>query len=117
MIVMDEGICMIDIARYFLIFNKDESCGQCNPCREGLKQMLEILNRICSGEGKQEDIGLLEELGVMMQRHSLCALGTSAPNPVLTTILYFREEYDAHIEAKQCPAGVCKMRVPAAAHA
>jgi NADH:ubiquinone oxidoreductase subunit F (NADH-binding)/(2Fe-2S) ferredoxin len=117
MIVMDEGICMVDIARYFLSFNKDESCGQCNPCREGLKQMLAILDRICTGEGREEDIGLLEELGVMMQRHSLCALGTSAPNPVLTTILYFREEYDAHIKAKQCPAGVCKMHVPAAAHA
>jgi NADH:ubiquinone oxidoreductase subunit F (NADH-binding)/(2Fe-2S) ferredoxin len=117
MIVMDESVCMVDIARYFLVFNKDESCGQCNPCREGLKQMLEILNRICKGEGKQEDIGLLEELGIMMQRHSLCALGTSAPNPVLTTILYFREEYDAHIKAKQCPAGVCKMNVPAAVHA
>jgi NADH:ubiquinone oxidoreductase subunit F (NADH-binding)/(2Fe-2S) ferredoxin len=117
MIVMDEGICMVDIARYFLKFNKDESCGQCNPCREGLKQMLEILNRICRGEGKEEDIGLLEELGVMMQKYSLCALGTSAPNPVLTTILYFREEYDAHIRAKKCPADVCKMRVPVAAHA
>jgi NADH:ubiquinone oxidoreductase subunit F (NADH-binding)/(2Fe-2S) ferredoxin len=116
MIVMDEGICMVDIARFFLDFNKDESCGQCNPCREGLKQMLEILSRICRGEGREEDIGLLEELGVMMQRFSLCALGTSAPNPVLTTILYFREEYEAHIKAKECPAGVCKIRASEAAH-
>jgi NADH:ubiquinone oxidoreductase subunit F (NADH-binding)/(2Fe-2S) ferredoxin len=116
MIVMDERICMVDIARFFLDFNKDESCGQCNPCREGLKQMLEILNRICRGEGKEQDIGMLEELGVMMQRFSLCALGTSVPNPVLTTILYFREEYEAHIKEKQCPAGVCNIRVPEAAN-
>lgn len=108
MIVMDQDTCMVDVARYFVEFLEEESCGQCNPCREGLKQMLEILTRICEGEGKLEDIDLLEELGVMMQRFSLCGLGTSAPNPVLTTILYFRDEYEAHINEKKCPAGVCK---------
>jgi NADH:ubiquinone oxidoreductase subunit F (NADH-binding)/(2Fe-2S) ferredoxin len=108
MIVMDQDTCMVDVARYFVDFLKEESCGQCNPCREGLKQMLEILTRICNGEGKKGDIKLLEELGVMMQRFSLCGLGTSAPNPVLTTILYFRDEYDKHIKEKKCPAGVCK---------
>ena len=106
MIVMDQDTCMVDVARYFVDFLKEESCGQCNPCREGLKQMLEILTRICNGEGKKGDIKLLEELGVMMQRFSLCGLGTSAPNPVLTTILYFRDEYDKHIRDKKCPAGV-----------
>ena len=108
MIVMDQDTCMVDVARYFVDFLKEESCGQCNPCREGLKQMLDILTRICNGEGKEDDIPLLEELGVMMQRFSLCGLGTSAPNPVLTTILYFRHEYQKHIEDKKCPAGVCK---------
>jgi NADH:ubiquinone oxidoreductase subunit F (NADH-binding)/(2Fe-2S) ferredoxin/Pyruvate/2-oxoacid:ferredoxin oxidoreductase delta subunit len=108
MIVMDQDTCMVDVARYFVDFLKEESCGQCNPCREGLKQMLEILTRICNGEGKTGDIELLEELGVMMQRFSLCGLGTSAPNPVLTTILYFRDEYDKHIGERKCPAGVCK---------
>jgi NADH:ubiquinone oxidoreductase subunit F (NADH-binding) len=108
MIVMDQDTCMVDVARYFVDFLQEESCGQCNPCREGLKQMLEILTRICEGDGRQEDIGLLEELGVMMQKFSLCGLGTSAPNPVLTTILYFRDEYEKHITEKKCPAGVCK---------
>jgi NAD-dependent dihydropyrimidine dehydrogenase PreA subunit len=108
MIVMDQDTCMVDVARYFVDFLQEESCGQCNPCREGLKQMLEILTRICNGEGKLEDIHLLEELGTMMQKFSLCGLGTSAPNPVLTTILYFRDEYEKHITDKKCPAGVCK---------
>jgi NADH:ubiquinone oxidoreductase subunit F (NADH-binding)/NAD-dependent dihydropyrimidine dehydrogenase PreA subunit len=108
MIVMDQDTCMVDVARYFVEFLKEESCGQCNPCREGLKQMLEILTRICNGEGKRGDIELLEELGIMMQRFSLCGLGTSAANPVLTTILYFRDEYDKHIDEHKCPAGVCK---------
>jgi NADH:ubiquinone oxidoreductase subunit F (NADH-binding)/(2Fe-2S) ferredoxin len=108
MIVMDQDTCMVDVARYFVDFLQEESCGQCNPCREGLKQMLEILTRICSGEGKIEDIQLLEELGIMMQKFSLCGLGTSAPNPVLTTILYFRDEYEKHINDKKCPSGVCK---------
>ena len=108
MIVMDEDTCMVDVARYFLDFLKEESCGQCNPCREGIKRMLEILTDICEGKGKQGDIELLEELGGMIQKFSLCGLGTSAPNPVLTTLQYFRDEYEAHIIEKKCPAGVCK---------
>ncbi len=108
MIVMDQDTCMVDIARYFVDFLKEESCGQCNPCREGLKQMLTILNRICEGHGKKGDIELLEELGSFSQKFSLCGLGTSAPNSVLTSILYFRDEYEAHIRGKKCPAGVCK---------
>ncbi|MGD9173773.1 MAG: NADH-ubiquinone oxidoreductase-F iron-sulfur binding region domain-containing protein, partial [Desulfobacterales bacterium] len=108
MIVMDQDTCMVDVARYFVDFLKDESCGQCNPCREGLKQMLAILTDICAGNGKDGDIEMLEELGMMMQKFSLCGLGTSAPNPVLTNILYFREEYEAHIRDKKCLAGVCK---------
>ncbi|MDY6879393.1 MAG: NADH-ubiquinone oxidoreductase-F iron-sulfur binding region domain-containing protein [Thermodesulfobacteriota bacterium] len=108
MIVMDQDTCMVDVARYFLDFLKEESCGQCNPCREGIKQMLDILTEICQGRGKEGDIELLEELGLMVQRFSLCGLGTSAPNPVLTTIQYFRDEYESHIRDKKCPAGVCK---------
>lgn len=108
MIVMDQDTCMVDVARYFLDFLKEESCGQCNPCREGIKQMLDILTSICQGNGKEGDIQLLEELGDMVQKFSLCGLGTSAPNPVLTTILYFRNEYEAHIRDKKCVAGVCK---------
>jgi NADH:ubiquinone oxidoreductase subunit F (NADH-binding) len=108
MIVMDEATCMVDVARYFLDFLQEESCGQCAPCREGIKRMLEILNDICEGNGRQGDIELLEELGGMIQKFALCGLGTSAPNPVLTTIRYFRDEYEAHITEKKCPAGVCK---------
>jgi NADH-quinone oxidoreductase subunit F len=108
MIVMDQDTCMVDVARYFVDFLKDESCGQCNPCREGLKNMLDILTDICQGRGREGDIELLEELGMMMQKFSLCGLGTSAPNPVLTNILYFRHEYEAHIRDKKCPAGICK---------
>lgn len=108
MIVMDQDTCMVDVARYFLDFLKEESCGQCNPCREGIKQMLDILTRICAGDGKEGDIELLEELGSMVQKFSLCGLGTSAPNPVLTTILYFRDEYEEHIKDKKCRSGVCK---------
>ena len=108
LIVMDQDTCMVDVARYFLDFLKDESCGQCNPCREGIKQMLDILERICGGEGRTGDIELLEELAQMVKKFSLCGLGTSAPNPVLTTIRYFRDEYEAHINDKKCPAGVCK---------
>jgi NADH:ubiquinone oxidoreductase subunit F (NADH-binding)/(2Fe-2S) ferredoxin len=108
MIVMDQDTCMVDIARYFLDFLKGESCGQCNPCREGIHHMLDILNKICQGEGREGDIELLEELSTVVQRASLCGLGTTAPNPVLTTIRYFRKEYEAHIKDKKCPAGVCK---------
>ncbi len=105
MIVMDQDTCMVDVARYFLDFLKDESCGQCNPCREGIKRMLQILTHICEGKGKEGDIELLLELSDMVGNFSLCGLGTSAPNPVLTTIRYFREEYEAHIRDKRCPAG------------
>ena len=108
MIVMDQDTCMVDVARYFLDFLKEESCGQCNPCREGIKHMLEILTSICGGNGKEGDIELLEEIGDMVAKASLCGLGTSAPNPVLTTIRYFRDEYEAHIRDKKCAAGVCK---------
>ncbi|MGC9335523.1 MAG: NADH-ubiquinone oxidoreductase-F iron-sulfur binding region domain-containing protein [Anaerolineae bacterium] len=108
MIVMDEGTCMVDIARYFLNFLKEESCGKCVPCREGIARSLEILNRICAGEGKPEDIPLLEELAETLKGFSLCALGRTAPNPVLSTLQYFRDEYEAHINEKRCPACVCK---------
>ena len=108
MIIMDQDTCMVDLARYFLDFLKDESCGQCNPCREGIKQSLNILTEICAGNGKEGDIELLEELGAMIQKFSLCGLGKSAPNPVLTTIQYFREEYESHIRDKKCRSGVCK---------
>jgi NADH-quinone oxidoreductase subunit F len=108
MIVMDQDTCMVDVARYFLEFLQGESCGQCTPCREGIKQMLDVLTDICQGRGKEGDIELLEEMGSMIQKFSLCGLGTSSPNPVLTTILYFRDEYEAHIYDKKCPAGVCK---------
>ena len=108
MIVMDQDTCMVDVARYFIDFLQEESCGQCNPCREGIKRMLDILNDICAGNGKEGDVELLEELGAMVQKFSLCGLGTSAANPVLTTILYFRDEYEAHIKEKKCYAGVCK---------
>lgn len=108
MIVMDQDTCMVDLARYFVDFLKEESCGQCNPCREGITAMLDVLTDICKGNGNEGDIELLEELGMMIQKFSLCGLGTSAPNPVLTTILYFRDEYEAHIKDKKCPSGVCK---------
>ena len=108
MIVMDQDTCMVDVARYFLDFLQEESCGQCNPCREGIKQMLAILTSICEGHGKEGDIELLEELGDMVAKASLCGLGTSAPNPVITTINYFRDEYESHIKDKKCRAGVCK---------
>jgi NADH-quinone oxidoreductase subunit F len=108
MIVMDDTTCMVDVARYFLNFLSDESCGKCVPCREGIHRMLEILNRICAGEGRKGDIELLEEIAVAVQTSALCALGTTAPNPVLSTLRYFRDEYEAHIKEKRCPAGVCK---------
>ncbi len=108
MIVMDEDTCMVDTARYFLNFLTEESCGKCVPCREGIYQMLKVLDRIRRGEGKEEDIGLLEEIAEVLTDASLCALGTTAANPVLTSIKYFRDEYEAHIREKYCPAGVCK---------
>jgi len=108
MIVMDENTCMVDIANYFISFLEGESCGKCLPCREGLKRMREILTGITEGRGKDEDIELLEDLSRTLIDTSLCALGTTAPNPVLSTIRYFRDEYEAHIKDKRCPAGVCK---------
>jgi len=108
MIVMDEDTCMVDVARYFLAFLADESCGKCVPCREGIRQMLKILTNITEGKGKEGDIELLEELAETTRSASLCALGRTAPNPVLSTIRYFRDEYDAHIKEKRCPAYVCK---------
>ncbi len=107
MIVMDDQTCMVDVARYFISFLTEESCGKCVPCREGLRTSLDVLNRITQGMGKPEDVALLCEMGEVMQDCCLCALGTSAPNPVLSTIRYFREEYDAHIVKHECPAGVC----------
>jgi len=107
MVVMDQDTCMVDVARYFLDFTRRESCGQCIPCRVGTKQMFDILDHICRGQGRPEDIDLLEELGKSIAETSLCALGQSAPNPVLTTIRYFRDEYEAHIKEGYCPAGVC----------
>jgi NADH-quinone oxidoreductase subunit F len=111
MIVMDETTCMVDIARYFLNFLTEESCGKCVPCREGVHQMLKILNRICQGQGKEGDIELLEGISEVLRGASLCALGQTASNPVLSTIRYFRDEYEAHIKEKRCPALACKQLI------
>lgn len=108
MIVMDEDTCMVDVARYFIDFLTDESCGKCVPCREGLRQMLKVLTNITEGNGEEGDIELLEELSEVAMEASLCALGTSAPNPFLSTVRYFRDEYEAHISEKRCPALSCK---------
>jgi len=108
MVVMDQDTCMVDVARYFLDFTQREACGQCIPCRVGTKQMFDILDDITRRQGRPGDIELLLELGEAVARTSLCALGQSAPNPVLTTIRYFRDEYEAHIYDDQCPAGVCR---------
>jgi NADH-quinone oxidoreductase subunit F len=108
MVVMDENTCMVDVARYFLAFTQSESCGKCAPCRIGTKVMLGILDRIRSGHGEEEDLKKLEDLAVTIQNTSLCGLGQLSPNPVLTTLRYFREEYEAHIREKKCPALVCK---------
>jgi NADH-quinone oxidoreductase subunit F len=108
MIVMDEDTCLVDIARYFLAFLSDESCGKCTPCREGIRQMLKILTNLTKGLGKEGDIERLEELAEATKGSSMCALGKTAPNPVLSTLHYFREEYEAHINEKRCPALSCK---------
>jgi len=108
LIVMDETSCMVDVARYFLAFLQDESCGKCVPCREGVGRMLEILTDICQGRGKPGDIDLLREVAQVTSDGSLCALGGSAPNPVLSTLRYFAEEFRAHVEDHRCPAKVCK---------
>ena len=106
-VVMDEKTCMVDTAKYFLNFTVDESCGKCVPCREGLKRMYDILDRITKGKGEEEDMETLEELATTIKEASLCGLGQTAPNPVLTTLKYFRDEYEAHIKEKRCPAHVC----------
>jgi NADH:ubiquinone oxidoreductase subunit F (NADH-binding)/ferredoxin len=108
MIVMDDQTCMVEVARYFIAFLTEESCGKCVPCREGLRTSLDALTRITQGKGTQDDIALLQEIGEVMQDCCLCALGTSASNPVLSTLQYFRAEYDAHIKDKVCPAGSCR---------
>ncbi len=107
MIVMDDSTCMVDMARYFLDFTQDESCGKCTPCREGTRRMLEILERITEGQGREGDIETLEELAVMIKESSLCGLGQTAPNPVLSTLRYFREEYEEHIRDRKCRARSC----------
>jgi NADH-quinone oxidoreductase subunit F len=108
MIVMDERTCMVDVAKYFLNFLKEESCGKCTTCREGIKRMYEILDRITHGKGTEEDLTLLEDIAEVTKEGSLCGLGKTAPNPVLSTLKYFKDEYIMHIKEKKCPAGVCK---------
>lgn len=108
LVVMNEDTCIVEVARFFMSFTQHESCGKCTPCREGTKQMLRILEKIVHGEGTMEDLDTLEELGKVIKEGSLCGLGKSAPNPVLSTLKYFRDEYIAHIKDKKCPAGVCK---------
>lgn len=108
LIVMDDRTCMVDVAKYFLKFLKEESCGKCTPCREGIERMLEILTNITEGNGKEDDIQLLQELANVVKDASLCGLGKTAPNPVLTTLRFFKNEYEAHIKEKKCPALVCK---------
>ncbi|MDI3538244.1 MAG: NADH-quinone oxidoreductase subunit [Bacillota bacterium] len=107
LVVMDEDTCIVDVARFFLNFTRSESCGKCTPCREGIKRMLEILDRIVGGEGKMEDLDLLERTALVVKQSALCGLGQTAPNPILSTLRYFRDEYVAHIQDKRCPAGVC----------
>lgn len=108
MIVMDEDNCMVDVARFYLDFTKDESCGKCTPCRVGTKRLLEILQKICDGKGTLEDLDKLEALAYQIKSASLCGLGQTAPNPVISTLKYFRDEYIAHVVDKRCPSGVCK---------
>ena len=107
MIVMDEETCMVDVARFFMSFIQSESCGKCVPCRLGTKQMLDVLNRITRGKGQPQDMNLLLNLAEDVKAGSLCGLGQTGPNPVITTLRYFRDEYEAHIIEHRCPAGVC----------
>ena len=107
LVVMDEDTCMVEVARFFMNFTQNESCGKCVPCREGTKRMLEILERIVAGKGQEGDIELLEELADTITNTALCGLGKTAANPVVSTIKYFRSEYEAHIRDKRCPAGAC----------
>jgi hypothetical protein len=108
LIVMDDSTCMVDIARFFTDFVQSESCGKCVPCRVGTRRMLEILTRICNGEGEIGDVERLDRLGKMVLATSLCGLGQTAPNPALSTIRYFQHEYDSHINERRCPAGACQ---------
>ena len=108
LIVMDEDNCMVDMAKFFLEFTVDESCGKCTPCRVGTKRLLELLDKITEGKGTLEDLDKLEALCNYIKANSLCGLGQTAPNPVLSTLRYFRDEYVSHIVDKKCPAGVCK---------
>ncbi|MDE6585703.1 MAG: 4Fe-4S binding protein, partial [Clostridia bacterium] len=108
LIVMDEDTCMVDIAKFYLEFTADESCGKCTPCRIGTKRLLETLDKICSGKGEPEDLEKIKEISEHMKSSSLCALGQSAPNPILSAMEHFGNEYNAHIYEKKCPAGVCK---------
>ncbi|MEM2977627.1 MAG: NADH-ubiquinone oxidoreductase-F iron-sulfur binding region domain-containing protein, partial [Thermoplasmata archaeon] len=108
MVVRDEDTCMVDIAKYFLKFLLEESCGKCTTCREGIERMLELVTKITEGEATEADLSLLEELAGIVRDTTMCGLGNTAPNPVLSTLRYFREEYLAHIKEKKCPAGVCK---------
>lgn len=108
LVVMDEDTCMVDVSKFFLNFTQSESCGKCTPCREGTKRMLEVLTRITEGQGREGDIELLEELARNIKETALCGLGQTAPNPVLSTLKYFRHEYEAHIKEKRCPAGACE---------
>jgi bidirectional [NiFe] hydrogenase diaphorase subunit len=109
LIVMDNASCMVDVARFFMEFCMDESCGKCIPCRAGTVQMHDILKRITRGESRAEDLPMLEQLSVLLKETSLCGLGQTAPNPVVSTLQYFREEYEAHLRDHRCPAGSCKM--------
>ena len=111
MIVMDEETCMVDIARFFMEFTQEESCGKCVPCRVGTRRLLEILTNICNGEGKDGDIETLEMLCQQIKQDSLCGLGQGAPNPVESTLKHFRDEYEAHIYEKRCPAKVCRAMI------
>ena len=108
LIVADESTCMVDMVKYFLTFLAHESCGKCTPCRDGIRHMLHILQNITEGKGNKGDLELLELIATVQKKAALCALGQGAPDPLLSTLKHFREEYEAHIEEKRCPAGVCK---------
>lgn len=108
LVVMDEGTCMVDVARFFLSFTNDESCGKCVPCRVGTYQLSRLLDRIASGEGTMQDLDRLETVAKVVRRGSLCGLGQTAPNPVLTALKYFRAEFESHVREKRCPAVVCR---------
>jgi ferredoxin len=106
-IVMDENTCMVDMARFFMDFVQDESCGKCTPCREGTRRLLQLLEKICEGRGEPQDLATMEELSAAIKETALCGLGQTGPNPVLSTLRYFRHEYEAHIYEKRCPAKRC----------